>query len=212
MARNKRFIHFRMKADFENELANNNILDTSVCFIAETKEIYTHGQIYDCSGFDDGKYLELKDKIDAVNEKVNNIDVGEGITVQGLLEAVYPVGSVYVSFSPVNPNVLFGFGTWEQIKDTFLLAAGDYHNVEETGGEESHTLTLDEIPAHSHQFNRHQLWRNETGELNSEHDGGYGASNKTLDIYTDNTTSSGGGMAHNNMPPYVSVYMFRRLQ
>ena len=212
MARNKRFIHFRMKADFENELASNNILDTSVCFIAETKEIYTHGQIYDCSGFDDGKYLELKDRIDAVNEKVNNIDVGEGITVQGLLEAVYPVGSVYVSFSQVNPNVLFGFGTWEQIKDTFLLAAGDRHIAEETGGEETHTLTLDEIPEHYHQFHRHKLWRDETGELDSDMDSGYGASNKTLEIYRDNTTSSGGGMAHNNMPPYVSVYMFRRLQ
>lgn len=135
-----------------------------------------------------------------------------GITVQGILETVYPVGSIYISVNSINPNILFGFGTWEQIKDTFLLAAGDIHGVGEIGGEEFHTLTLDEIPSHSHQFNRHQLWRNETGEASSDLEAGFGANNKTLDIYSDNTTSVGGGQAHNNMPPYLAVYMFRRIQ
>ena len=212
MVISKNFIHFQKKINFENELANNNILDTSVCFISETREIYTHGQIYNCSGFDDAKYAEITENINAINEKVNNLDVGDGITVQGLLEFVYPVGSIYISSNQINPNALFGFGTWEQIKDTFLLAAGDLHEAGETGGEESHTLTLEEMPEHAHEFNRHQLWRNETGDLNSDLESGYGASNKTLKIYTDDTTSVGGGLAHNNMPPYLSVYVFKRVQ
>lgn len=210
MAINKPFIHFQTKQSFDNAISNNDILDTSICFISETQEIYTHGQIYECSG--DNKYLELKEGLDAVNDKLNNINVGGGITVQTLVESVYPIGSVYISFNQVNPNLIFGFGTWEQIKDKFLLAAGDLHSAEEIGGEETHVLTTEELPSHSHRFNRHQLWRNETGEASSDLDEGYGASNKTLDIYSDTTTSIGGGQAHNNMPPYLGVYMFRRIQ
>ena len=49
MAINKKLIHFKNKEKFNTELANNNILDTSICFIQDTKEIWTHGQLYDCS-------------------------------------------------------------------------------------------------------------------------------------------------------------------
>lgn len=181
MAINRKFIHFRKKIDFENELSNNNILNTSICFISETKEIYTHKQLYNCSE-------------------------------QNILEMVYPVGSIYISVNSINPNKLFGFGTWEQIKDKFLLAAGDIHEAGEVGGEETHTLIEEEIPSHTHQFNRQQLWKNDPGVLNSNLDTGYGLSIKSLNIYTDNTTSVGSGLAHNNMPPYLSVYIFKRIQ
>lgn len=46
MAINKKLIHFKNKENFENEVANSNILDTSICFIQDTKEISTHGTIY----------------------------------------------------------------------------------------------------------------------------------------------------------------------
>ena len=49
MAINKKLIHFKSKENFEREVANNNILDTSICFIQDSKEIYTHGTLYDCS-------------------------------------------------------------------------------------------------------------------------------------------------------------------
>lgn len=208
MAINKKFIHFKKKIDFENELSNNNILDTSICFISETKEIYTHKQLYNCSVDSN----EIKQSIEEINEKINNIEIGGGNTIQSILEMVYPIGSIYISVNSINPNSLFGFGTWEQIKDKFLLAAGDTHGAGEIGGEESHTLTSDEIPSHSHQFNRQQLWKNDPGVLNSNLDAGYGLGIKSLNIYTDNTTSVGGGSAHNNMPPYLSVYIFKRIQ
>ena len=208
MAINKKFIHFKKKIDFENELSNNNILDTSICFISETKEIYTHKQLYNCSVDSN----EIKQSIEEINEKINNIEIGGGNTIQSILKMVYPVGSIYISVNSINPNKLFGFGTWEQIKDKFLLAAGDIHGAGEIGGEESHTLTSDEIPSHSHQFNRQQLWKNDPGVLNSNLDAGYGLGIKSLSIYTDNTTSVGSGLAHNNMPPYLSVYIFKRIQ
>lgn len=68
-----------------------------------------------------------------------------------LLDAVWPVGSIYLSASEISPETLFG-GTWEQVKDRFLLAAGDVYEPGETGGEAQHTLTKAEMPAHTHGY------------------------------------------------------------
>lgn len=54
-----------------------------------------------------------------------------------VLKLVYPVGSVYISASTISPSELFGFGEWEQIKDVFLLSAGDNYNVGELGGRQN---------------------------------------------------------------------------
>ena len=62
-----------------------------------------------------------------------------------LLDKTYPVGSIYMSVNSTSPADLFG-GTWEQIKDTFLLAAGDTYSAGSTGGETEGWLTIDEIP------------------------------------------------------------------
>ena len=127
------------------------------------------------------------------------------------LKMVYPVGSIYMSASDVSPSILFGFGTWEQIKDKFLLCAGDSYVAGSVGGESEHTLTIEEIPSHAHTFNRHQLWRTETVPEAGTSDG-YGASNKTLSVYSDNTSAVGSGQAHNNMPPYLAVYVWKRVE
>lgn len=121
------------------------------------------------------------------------------------LKIVYPIGSIYISTSEISPYQLFGFGVWEQIKDVFLLTAGDTYQANSTGGESSHTLTVEEIPSHAHEFNRHQLWREEEVPVSGLSDG-YGVSNKTLDVYRDITTIIGGTQPHNNMPPYLTVY------
>ena len=76
---------------------------------------------------------------------VGNID-----QIQSVFEVVYPVGAIYLSAVSTDPGVLFGFGTWEQIQDRFLLAAGSIYSAGATGGEAIHTLTVDEMPSHSH--------------------------------------------------------------
>ena len=68
-----------------------------------------------------------------------------------LLNLVYPVGSIYWSSNNTNPGTLFG-GTWTQIKDKFILAAGDYYSNGATGGTSSVTLTVSNMPSHSHSF------------------------------------------------------------
>ena len=139
--------------------------------------------------------------------------LGESFSMNFLLESVYPVGSIYLSINDINPANLFGFGTWEQIKDRFLLAAGDTYQAGSIGGEAEHTLTELEMPAHDHEFDRHQLWRNEQIPPSTSTMGdGYGVSNKTLPIYTDTTIAAGAGESHNNMPPYLSVYMWKRIE
>ena len=69
---------------------------------------------------------------------------------QGIIEQIYPVGSIYMSVNEVNPSTLFGFGEWEQIKDTFLLASGDNYPLASIGGEANHSLTVEEMPTHTH--------------------------------------------------------------
>lgn len=67
-----------------------------------------------------------------------------------LLERVYPVGSYYWSSNYISPEELFG-GKWVQIRGRFLFSADDQHYVGSEGGEESHVLTINEMPKHSHQ-------------------------------------------------------------
>ena len=66
-----------------------------------------------------------------------------------LWELIYPVGSLYLSAVDTDPGVLFG-GTWERIRDRFLLAAGTAYGAGTTGGEAAHALTENELPAHAH--------------------------------------------------------------
>jgi hypothetical protein len=67
-----------------------------------------------------------------------------------MINTIYPVGSIYISTVSTSPKVLFGVGEWEQIKDRFLLGAGDTYNAGATGGEASVTLTRAQMPEHNH--------------------------------------------------------------
>lgn len=123
------------------------------------------------------------------------------------LQSVYPVGAIYISTADTNPSTLFGFGTWEQIKDVFLLAAGDTYTGGRTGGEATHTLIDSEIPSHNH-----AIWYPNESAGNNSAQIGYPsvASKSTYYAAGSNTGNVGGGQAHNNMPPYLAVYMWRR--
>lgn len=74
---------------------------------------------------------------------------GGGASVSEIMNKIYPVGSIYMTTADVDPATIFG-GTWERIKDRFLLAAGEDHAPGETGGAEYVQLTLNEIPNHEH--------------------------------------------------------------
>lgn len=141
--------------------------------------------------------------------------MGAGFT-KSVVDLIYPVGSIYMSVSPTDPSALLG-GTWEQLKDRFLLAAGDTYAGGTTGGEASHKLTIDEIASHTHGEKLHIA---QIGDV--ELRGGDNAGTKSYQLTkaaTDGrngsepqvqTSHAGGGKAHNNMPPYLAVYMWER--
>lgn len=124
---------------------------------------------------------------------------------KALLDYLHPVGSIYQSTDSTAPADLFG-GTWEQIKDVFLLAAGESHAAGSTGGEETHTLTKAEIPDHAHTLKY-------TGQSVTEGVNAirlYQAASNQYNAYSGGQSSDCGDQAHNNMPPYLAVYTWRR--
>ena len=143
----------------------------------------------------------------------------------------YPVGSIYISVNNINPGTIFG-GTWEQIKDRFLLGAGNSYSAGATGGEATHKLTVNEMPSHTHTQNAHYHaglsyaspdGGGNTLVVSTYYDGsgcielGWSRSNTgqpfdnvCTKYATATNKNTGGSQAHNNMPPYLVVYIWKR--
>ena len=147
----------------------------------------------------------------------------------------FPVGAIYMSYTSTSPASFIG-GSWTQIKDTFLLAAGSTYSATDTGGEATHALTVDEMAKHNH-----GMWVYNGGDYTTTYKMGLmvdafgrdgyvsGVANSTGSSGTkiiratklvgsgnrDNESErpidyTGESTAHNNMPPYLVVYIWRR--
>lgn len=149
------------------------------------------------------------------------LDVVGDINLTGKLlrngvDLIYPVGSIYMSVNDIDPSTIFG-GIWEPIQDRFLLAAGSVYEAGSTGGESEHTLTIDEIPAHDGHLEGNDYSSSGTDGLYLDKSSmrTYGTSGRGWTIQSVNEVvpagvSKGGGTPHNNMPPYLAVYMWKR--
>ena len=162
------------------------------------------------------KVNENTSDISSLTTEVNN-NSSQITTLNNMLtvywKTIYPVGSIYISTSATfNPNTVWG-GRWEQTASgRCLIGANDTYKLGSMGGESTHTLSIEELPQHSH--------------------GIYGADSRSGNITLDKvrfsykdqgqTTSyvsgilgtelTGDGRAHNNMQPYLAVYMWKRTQ
>lgn len=136
-----------------------------------------------------------------------------GVDVSSLVDLFYPIGSIYMSTNQTdNPQSRFSGTYWLPIYDRFLLGAGNTYKAKATGGEATHTLTVSEIPSHYHD----EYLGNDGGSDSAP--SGYGGwpnvnytSSKTWWAQGSKTSMAGSGGAHNNMPPYYAVYMWRRV-
>lgn len=162
------------------------------------------------------------------------------VTTNSLIDKIYPVGSIYMSVNNVSPEVFIG-GSWEQIKDKFLLSSGDIYEAGSEGGEATHKLTKNEIPLHNHSIH---LKTSQNGSHTHIETGAEITINSTQNAYSskiqlntmntksisDNkstgiptveegshthdivgeTDTTGDSSEHNNMPPYLTVYMWKR--
>ena len=245
----------------------------------------TQGNIFNGAAIDDTPLYQIR---------IDNLQVTSVTRVftlmppiMNMLNKVYPVGSIYMSVNNSNPATLFG-GTWEEIQGKFLLGRSTGHAAGTTGGEETHTLTSNEMPAHthngpshthtgpshthtgpshthtiashthtastasagnhSHRVNRAKLVASGTaryaiqdtssnptatystsqaagahthtvtvagsGQLTTVASGtgmtGASGTGNTGASGTGATSTTGGGAAHNNMPPFLTVYMWKR--
>ena len=124
-----------------------------------------------------------------------------------LLNMVYPVGSIYMSVNNVSPASFLG-GTWEQIQGRFLLASSESYPAGSTGGEATHTLTVSEMPSHNHTLNASYSSAGSSSSVERKMLAG-DDNNAWIWNYSA-TNNTGDGAAHNNMPPYLVVYMWQR--
>ena len=135
-------------------------------------------------------------------------------------ETIYPVGAIYITVSSTSPASLFG-GTWEQIKDKFLLAAGDTYAAGSTGGEDAHTLTKEELPKITGYFAFQSAGNTQgivagTAGVFSKAEVSTGAFRPNNPIVEEGSSraismSFGESQSHNNMPPYLCVYVWKRV-
>ena len=148
----------------------------------------------------------VKEYMDGIRDDVNG-DLNDLDKRKPDFNKVYPVGAIYLTLVDHSPADLFG-GKWARIKDVFLLAAGDKYAAGTGGGEAEHVLTVNEMPEHTHAFNM------SFGGLTMFEPAASGSpvqSAVATSSSTGNIAETGGGQAHNNMPPYLTVYMWQRI-
>ena len=133
--------------------------------------------------------------------------VGAALTAATINALVYPVGSIYFNAAvATNPATLLGFGQWAAYGGGRVMvgvhSSGTFDGLNETGGAETHTLSVAELPAHTHSYDRQNT----------------STDNISIDDITRTTGgnssatsgSTGSGNAHNNIQPYITVYMWKR--
>lgn len=179
-----------------------------------------------------GKVSEADDTFE-VSEKWD-VKVYGKLLKQLILDSTYPVGSIYMSGNSTSPATLFG-GTWSQLENRFLLGAGSSYTAGNTGGAATVTLTTTQIPSHTHTFTGSSATTSSDSHTHTvpntrgdnsgsgnkcESWSSASASGRTVTTSSDSHThtvtakgtnsSTGGGGSHNNMPPYLVVYMWKR--
>ena len=141
-------------------------------------------------------------------EYVGGVDL-DAATLNYAFQLMHPVGSIYMTTIETNPSEIFGFGTWE------LWGAGrvpvgvdttqtEFNVVEKTGGAKTHTLTLQEMPKHTHDLAKY--WATAEGGNAAM---GSNATGKSA-TNSNGIGNTGNSQPHNNLQPYITCYMFKR--
>lgn len=133
-----------------------------------------------------------------LNAKVNTSD---------LIDLIYPTGSVYMSVNNVSPAILFG-GTWEQIKDKFLLSAGDTYNAGDEGGNATHKHLS---PMTWYENGGSNIGTTNLYGFDRVHDRDfYGIANQKIEYNREIEKLAYRTSTESNMPPYLAVFMWKR--
>ena len=151
---------------------------------------------------------ELDNKIE--NNKTSILNLTNKENSNNVFLKTYPVGSIYISTSSTNPSVIYG-GTWERYGQGKTLVGlneseSEFSTVNKIGGEKTHTLTISEMPRHTH-----SLYMNSgTDDLSR----GFWLVQDAVPVSTSRaniTEYEGWSQPHNNLQPYITVYMWKRI-
>lgn len=178
-----------LDASSNNPISNSGVAGVMLTTLNEVNAVTKSGTIVDS--------LALKQ----LATVVSNLQT----TVNNYWKTVFPIGYTFITTdSDFDPNTSFG-GTWVRIKDRFLLASGDTYTNGATGGEATHTLTINEMPSHTHEPISLAYGNPNTAPQGLNYaENGVGKQTKGW------LSSAGGGQAHNNMPPYLAVMIWKR--
>jgi hypothetical protein len=199
----------RIKRGKSNNLSVSNLQDGELALTLDTNKLYTNkGQISP-----DNVYVGDTEPTDSSVKCW--ISPSGKIDLSSLWDQIYPVGSIYITANATNPSVLFG-GTWEQLKGKFLVGVDssdtDFETSGKTGGEKTHILKVDEMPSHNHTLYGSPYgsadWI-EGGVQRVKYDVNHKTASNTYPIGP--AFDTGGSQAHNNLPPYMTVYMWKRI-
>ena len=168
---------------------------------------------------------------------INEGGTSKKLTVAQIASLIYPIGSIYISVDSADPGTLFG-GTWEAFGAGRVLVGldsgdTDFDTAEETGGAKTHTLTATEMPVHTHVQDAHNHTQNTHSHVLTQlRDATTGGATTNIALTADTSSTlgtkvtgsttatnqeatavnqnAGSGGAHNNLQPYIVVYMFKR--
>ena len=197
------------------------------------KTVYKHGNVQ--PGATEVTSWKANSIVSFVYDGANWMMIDVNPVISEILKTVYPVGAIYMSVNSTDPGTLFG-GTWARIQDTFLLAAGTTYVAAATGGSASHTLTIDELPAHTHgsktlsgsiaikntaddalliDWPSGIISRTKNGSDETILGVVKGTSSNKASILSVNAshehTTVGSGESFSIMPPYLVVYVWKRV-
>lgn len=130
-----------------------------------------------------------------------------------IVDMIYPVGSIFMSIVNTNPQTYLG-GTWVAWGTGRVPVGVDtnqssFNSVEKTGGENSHTLTINEMPSHAH-YTSNYHGGGKTQNNATTNAGVHGDQNYWNFYNAGLSNYVGSGWAHNNLQPYITCYMWKR--
>ena len=191
----KNYSHYSLIAQFSVDKNYDFML-----IIADSFDYYTYNVFLQTSKPE----LSIRNNMVGINCVPSEDNGTLQINGKSLLDLTYPIGSIYMSVNSASPDILFG-GEWEPITDTFLLCAGSTYSAGSTGGAATHKLSVSEMPSHTHNFAQHSYSGTEKTYTGS-------VLNNPIVWSSENIKSTGGNQPHNNMPPYIAVYCWKRVE
>ena len=207
------------------KLPTTKISNTTIYLLtsgAEEKNLYTE-YIYVNNSWEKlgTQTVDLTDyytKTETYSKTETNNLLNNKLNITDLISFVYPVGSIYMSINNVSPATFIG-GTWEQIKDKFLLSAGDTYSAGDTGGSTTHSHSLSRNAGANFRKFANKFIQGEStlaGVMQRESEANkYWITDGNNDYASDTLEKPGVSLYGNtdvttNLPPYLAVYMWKR--